>query len=191
MASLRGLLRKGRKLAGKLDPIGAKIADIDKNVPGSAGALLEALTAENVSSNPFSTDRSRWDIFAGGDKLSQDADARALGRSVGSFFAGWYGAGALGATAGTSASAGAGAVQLAQGAEAANLAQELADEEAARQRELLAAMRGEQAEEPQAIPMADEAAMRRQRRRSVASLARRRGRQSTILTGGGGDRLGA
>ena len=188
MASLRGLVRKLRRL----DPLTDALAKAEKDVPGSVGAGLEAITAENVSSNPFSADRSRFDIFAGGDKLSRDPDARALGRTVGSFFAGYYGAGALGAGAGASTTAGATAVQLAQGAEAANIAQRLADEEAAAQREFIAAMRGEQAKEPAAIPLADEAAMRRQRRRSVASIARRRGRQSTILTGGGGgDALGA
>ncbi len=184
MASLRGFIRKLRKL----DPLTDKLAKAEKDVPGSVGAGLEAITAENVSSNPFSADRSRWDIFAGGDKLSQDPEARALGRTIGSIFAGWYGAGALGAGASGSASAAAGAAQLAMGAEAANVAQRLADEEAARQREFIAAMQGE--EQP-AIPLADEASMRRMRRRSMASIMRRRGRQSTILTGGGGDALGA
>ena len=188
MASLRGLIRK----ALKLDPITQAVAKAEKNVPGSVGSAVEGITAENVSSNPFSPDRSRFDIFAGGDKLSQDADARAFGRTIGSFFAGWYGAGAMGAGAGASTTAGATAAQLAQGAEASNLAQQLADEEAARQRELIAVMRGEQQTEETAIPLADEAAQRRQRRRSVASIARRRGRQSTILTGGGGgNSLGA
>jgi len=188
MASLRGLLRK----ALKNDPLTSALVKAEKDVPGSVGSAMTALTRENVSSNPFSADQSRWDIFAGGDKLSQDPDNRALGRTIGSFFAGWYGAGAAGAGASASATAGAGAVQLAQGIEAANLAQRLADDEAARQRELIAVMRGEQSKEPAAIPLADEAAQRRMRRRSLASIARRRGRQSTILTGGGtGDSLGA
>lgn len=186
MASLRGLIRK----VLKKDPLTSALVKAEKDIPGSVGSAVTAATEENVTSNPFSPDRSRFDIFAGGDKLSRDPDARALGRTVGSFFAGFYGAGALGAGAGAATTTGATAVQLAQGAEAANLAQRLADDEAARQRELIAAMRGEQSQEP-TIPLADEAAMRRQRRRSIASLASRRGRQSTILTGGGGDSLGA
>lgn len=187
MASLRGLIRK----ALKLDPLTSAVAKAERDVPGSVGAGVEALTVENVSSDPFSADRSRFDIFAGGDKLSKDPDARALGRTIGSFFAGWYGAGAFGAGTAASVNAGVGAAQLSQGIEAGNIAQRMADDEAARQRELIAVMRGEQTEET-AIPLADEAAQRRQRRRSVASIARRRGRQSTILTGGGGgDSFGA
>jgi hypothetical protein len=188
MASLRSILRK----ALKYDPLTAKLVKAEKDVPGSVGAGVTALTAENVSSDPFGPEQSRWDIFAGGEKLSQDPENRALGRTIGSLFAGWYGAGAAGAGASTQATVAAGAVQLSQGAEAANLAQRIADEEGARQRELIAVMRGEQSKEPAAIPLADEAAMRRQRRRSMASIMRRRGRQSTILTGGGGgDALGA
>ena len=191
MASLRGILRKGRKLIRKVDPLTDALLKAEKDVPGSVGSAVEAITVENVSSNPFSADRSRFDIFAGGDKLSKDPDARALGRTIGSFFAGWYGAGAMGAGTSAQVTAAASAASLSQGAEASNIAKAIAEEEAARQRELIAVMRGEQSE-PTAIPLADEAAMRRQRRRSVASIARRRGRQSTILTGGGGgDSLGA
>lgn len=187
MASLRGLIRKARKL----DPLTDKLIKAEKDVPGSVGALMTAIDTEGVSTNPYSADRSVWDIFAGGDKLSQDPDARNLGRTIGTIMGAWYGAAAGGATAGTQATAAAGAAQIAQGAEASNVARRLADQEAAMQREFIAAMRGEQEEPTAAIPLADEAAMRRQRRRSIASMQQRRGRQSTILTGGGGDRLGA
>lgn len=184
MASLRGLVKK----ALKLDPVTAAAVKAEKNVPGSVGSAMEALTVENVSSNPFSPDRSRFDIFAGGDKLSQDPDARALGRTVGSIFAGWYGAGALGAgTAGQAAAAGQ-AANMASGIGAQQAAERMAEEEAARQRALIAEMREEKAEP---IPIADEDTMRRNRRRSMASIMRRRGRASTILTGGAQDRLGA
>lgn len=193
MSSLTKALRKLRKVIKKIDPLTDKLLKNTKDLPGTPGSLMEGLTGD-YDSDPFSSGQSRMDVFAGGRKISSDPDARMIGRAVGSAFAGYYGAAAAGAGAGSASTAAAGAVQLAQGAEAANIAQELADEEAARQRELIAVMRGEQTEAPeeQAIPFADEAAQRRQRRRSIASMQRRRGRQSTILTGGGGgDRLGA
>jgi hypothetical protein len=187
MASLRGIIRK----ALKYDPLTKALIKAEKNVPGSVGAAMEALTRENVSSDPYSADQSRWDIFAGGAKLSEDPEARATGRAVGTAIGAWFGAGAAGAGTGTAASAAAQGAALAQGMEAQNVARRLADEEAARQRDFLALMRGEQAKEPAAIPLGDEQAMRRMRRRSLASIMQRRGRQSTILTGGGQGALGA
>ena len=185
--SITSLTRKIRKL----DPITDKVAKLEKNVPGSMGAALESLSAEGVSNNPFSADRARTDIFAGGDKLSQDAEARSIGRMVGAAFAGWFGAGALGAGATGATSAATGAVQLAQGMEAKAVTERMAEEEAARQREFIAQLRGEQAKEAVAIPIADADTMRRMRRRSLASIMQRRGRQSTILTGGGQGALGS
>jgi hypothetical protein len=187
MASLSGFIRKLRRA----DPLTDKVANLEKNVPGSMGAALESITAEGVSTNPFSADRARTDIFAGGAKLSQDPEARSIGRMIGSAFAGWFGAGALGAGATGATSAATGAVQLAQGMEAVNVAKRMAEEEEARQRDFIAQMRGEQAKEVAAIPIADAETLRRNRRRSLASIMQRRGRQSTILTGGGQGLLGA
>ena len=186
MASLRGLIRK----ALRNDPLTEAMIKAEKDVPGSVGSAMTALTAENVSSNPFGTEQSRWDIFGGGEKLSRDPEARAVGRTIGSIFAGWYGAGALGAGAGGSATAASAAGQTAIDLQGREIAKEQAEAEAARQRELIAAMR-EEKPEAEAVPIADEEAMRRRRRRSLASVMQRRGRQSTILTGGGQGALGA
>lgn len=91
MASLRGFLRK----AIKADPITSKLMKAESKVPGSMGALLTALTVENVSSNPYKKgEASRHDIFAGGTKLSQKESNRRTGRAVGTAFGAWYGAGA-------------------------------------------------------------------------------------------------
>lgn len=188
MASLTSFVRK----ALKLDPLTSAVAKLEKDVPGSPGAAVTALSRENVSNDPFSADQSRFDIFAGGDRLSQDPKNRSLGRTVGSIFGAWYGAGALGAGTSGSITAAAQAAQLAQGMEAQNIAERMAEDEAARQRQLLAQIRGEQEAPTSVIPLADEENMRRLRRRNLASIMRRRGRQSTILTsGGGGDALGA
>lgn len=102
MASLRGILRK----AVKYDPIAKAVMKTESKLPGSLGAGLTALTAENVSSNPYkSGEASRFDIFAGGTKLSQSEDNRKAGRAIGTAIGLWFGAGALGA--GSSGSTGA------------------------------------------------------------------------------------
>lgn len=94
MASFRGLLRK----VIKADPLTSKLMKLESAIPGSVGAGLTALTAENVSSNPYkSGEASRHDIFAGGTKLSQDPEARKTGRAVGTAIGMWFGAGAAGA----------------------------------------------------------------------------------------------
>jgi len=73
--------------------------------------------------------------------------------------------------------------------QSAKKARTAAEENAAKEREALAAL---QQEDEAPIPLADEDAIRKQRRRSIASQMRRRGRASTILTDSGtGDTLGA
>jgi len=71
----------------------------------------------------------------------------------------------------------------------AKKARKAAEENAAKEREALAALQQEAAAP---IPLADEDAIRKHRRRSIASQMRRRGRASTILTdSGASDTLGA
>lgn len=165
MASIRGFIRK----ALKNDPLTSALVKAEKDVPGSVGSAMTAITEENVSSNPFSAERSRWDIFAGGDKLSRDPEARATGRVVGSFFAGMYGAGALGAGSSASVASGVQAAQLAGGKEAENVVKRAAAEAAANVTPL-----------PTEDQLARQAeAMRRQRIRQRASGSR----DATILTG--------
>ena len=85
------------------------------------------------------------------------------------------------------ASTAAGAYSAFGGAYEQRKARKAAEEEAARQREALAAL---QAESPPAIPT--EADAKRGRRRSIRDMLSRRGRRSTILTNQTeGDTLGA
>ena len=78
--------------------------DLSK-VPGSPEALVSALQGGSngsLSWNPFSKSNSVWDTAAGGTQLSQNPTDRAIGRTVGSLFAGGALGGLLGG-AGTSA----------------------------------------------------------------------------------------
>ena len=102
MASFRGILRKAKKFVHKVDPVAKAVFDIEKKLPGSAAAGLEAATVENVSSNPYKKgEASRFDIFAGGTELSKSEKNRKLGRAAGTAVAIWFGAGAAGAGSGS------------------------------------------------------------------------------------------
>ena len=170
MASLRGLVRK----ALKYDPLTSAVVKLDKNTPGSVGAAVNAFTAENVSSNPFSENNSRFDMFAGGASLSKNPEARAIGRTVGSFFAGTYGAGALGASGTTATAAGVQAAKMTAENEAANAAKRAANEGST------GAVYG--ADTP--LPTEDQIAARTEamRRRRIRERAAG-SRESTVLTG--------
>lgn len=118
MASLSGILKKAFKFAAKVDPISAKIGKITQDIPGSPGALQAAFTS-NQPSDPFGKQQGKFDIFAGGSKLSESAHARKIGRAVGTVAALFYGGAALAgaggagggaATAGLDSAAAAGAM---------------------------------------------------------------------------------
>jgi len=114
MASLRSILKKGFAFARKADPLTSKIMENTKDLPGGSGAFRHAIETEGVSNNPYSREgASRWDMWAGGRRLSQNEDARAVGRLVGTALAAYFGAaaaanaggGGAAATTGTSAAA--------------------------------------------------------------------------------------
>jgi len=192
------LLKSGTKLLKKV----VKYDPILKNLPETQMVIK---AGEAKSMNPYGQEASTWDYLGAGPlgQITKNGKAlgldpenpedRAIGRTIGSIAAAWYGAGALGANASGAATAASAAGQGALQMEGRNAAERMAAEEEALQRELIAQLRGEQTpdKQPTPIPLADEEAMRRQRRRNLASIQRRRGRQSTILTGGGQGALGA
>jgi hypothetical protein len=176
MASLRGILRK----VLKYDPLTAKLAKAEKDIPGSVGAGLTALTAENKSSNPYSAEQSRWDIFAGGEKLSEKESNRQAGRTLGTAAALFFTAGAAGASTSTSAGiAGQGASTVAaQGA--AQIAEREGAAAAQAQQDAFTRSLESLRKSSTGTPSIDEA--RRRAERSDA-MRRRRGRGATLLTG--------
>jgi hypothetical protein len=92
------------------------------SVPGSPAALTQAIyngATNKASWNPYSSGASVWDQAAGGSKLSQNPNARKVGRAVGTVVGGYFAAPAL---VGAEAGAGAGAVAGEVGADAATSA---------------------------------------------------------------------
>ena len=176
MASLRGILRKGLKL----DPLGSAIIKVEKDLPGSAGAALNALTVENVSSNPYSAEQSRWDIFAGGEKLSEKESNRQTGRTLGTAAALFFGAGAVGASTSTSAGIAAQGASAAAGVGAAQIAEREGAAAAQAQQDAFTRSLESLRKSSTGSPSIDEA--RRRAERSDA-MRRRRGRSATLLTG--------
>jgi hypothetical protein len=173
MASLRGVLRKIKKYSPGLQ----LISKVEKDLPGSMGALINATTAENVSSNPYKQgERSRFDMFAGGERLSRKEENRRIGRAAGTAVGAWFVAPAAGASISATEAASLGVA---------------ADSLSATPIEEEVVPGGEADREPiPAVPTkANAAALLEAARGSLDPLTggrRRRGRASLILTGGEG-----
>ena len=186
MGFLRDLSRKLRKL----DPVGNFLLKATERIPGSPGALAAAIESDAPSGNLFGPEASKFDIFAGGTKLSKSKTNRAVGRAVGSFIA----AGPLGAgaSASTAAQLGAGAAATSLGASAAADAEgdaRIADDEARAADDAAAAGASEAAAKASAD--AERLARAARDRADSINLTERRRRQvfsrSVNPTGGAGD----
>jgi hypothetical protein len=171
---LRDLTRKLRKL----DPLTDWAAEKTASLPGTPGSMLAAIESDAPSGNIFGPEASKFDIFAGGTKLSRSSSNRAAGRAVGTFFAAGAGAGLSTSTA---AQAGAGAASASLGASGAAEAEDdarAADDAAA-------------AGASEAAAKATEAARMARDRADSINLEERRRRQafgrSINPTGGMGD----
>lgn len=177
MASLRGIIRK----ALKNDPLTSALMKAESKVPGSVGAGLTALTAENVSSNPYKEgEASRWDIFAGGTELSQKEENRQTGRTIGTAAALFFGAGAAGASTSTSAGIAAQGASSVSGAMAAQVADREAAAAAQAQQDAFTKSLEQLRKGSSGTPSIDEA---RRRAEQSDAARRRRGRSATLLTG--------
>lgn len=102
MASLSSIMKKVFKTATKIDPLGAKIMKNTEDLPGTPGSLRAAFLSDQPS-DPYGPQQGKFDIFAGGKKLSESKSARNIGRAVGTVAALYFGGGAMG---GESAAAG-------------------------------------------------------------------------------------
>lgn len=208
MSSLTKILKKGNKLLKKIDPIGHKIRENLQDLPGSSGSLQAAIESDQPS-DPFGPQQSKFDIFAGGQKMSESKRARNVGRAVGTVAALYFGAGAFGggetaaagggaATAGsaaggtaaagggittgqalTAAQVGLTAQGIAEQRKAAKAAEEAAAAQGAAFTESLAALKRDA---PQ-TPTIDEA---RRRAEQADAQRRKKGRRASILTGNEG-----
>lgn len=100
----------------------SKIWHTATSVPGSPEALTQATyngATNKASWNPYSSGASVWDQAAGGSELSQNPNARKVGRTVGTVVGGYFAAPAL---VGAETGAGAGAAAGEIGADAATSA---------------------------------------------------------------------
>jgi hypothetical protein len=177
MASFRGLIKKGLKY----DPLTAKLAKAESGIPGSVGAGITALTADNVSSNPYKEgEASRWDIFAGGKDLSKKEENRNIGRTIGTAAALFFTAGAAGASTSTSAGIAAQGASAVQAQSEAVIAEREGAAAAKAQQDAFSKSLESLRKSSTGTPSIDEA--RRRAERSDV-MRRRRGRGATLLTG--------